>query len=336
MHQMLAGIADPFTIAIMHILELSPYVRILHAPDQLDGILPEIRQEDHREILPQCIHHGLVLHLLLLGAVDGIHHVQEIFRAPLLISRLHDESRLPPLSRACTIRGRDGVFLRKARDKRPRIHKIAHVVPIFLGNDIPQYILKCLRRRTHLPARLIPFTDTSDPLAGVFFQIDEVDHPVDLADRRNDFIRPAFRCECLLETPLVSALFPDQIIDRSDPDDDLKVSLILMHADGLQFEVFIPLAVPFGTRTIRERFLLHQMAHQPLGAKIPIEIPAGLFHQQMITEVCDACTIREFFIRRQRLFDIQTVTEYPLLHDLHRICLEVCEIDRRVVQAERL
>ena len=331
MHQMLAGIADPFTIAIMHILELSPYVCILHAPDQHDGILPEIRQEDHREILPQCIHHGLVLHLLLLGAVDGIRHVQEFFRAPLLIPRLHDESRLPPLPRARTIRGRDGVFLRKARDKRPRIHKIAHVVPIFLGNDIPQYILKCLRRRTHLPARLIPFTDTSDPLAGVFFQIDEVDHPVDLADRRNDFIRPAFRCECLLETPLVSALFPDQIIDRPDPDDDLKARLILMHTDGLQLEVFIPLAVPFRTRPIRERFFQCQMPHQSLRAQLPIEIPTGLFHQQMIADVYDARAIRELLLGRQSLIDIHAMAEHPLLHDLYRICLEVCETDHRVV-----
>ena len=306
-------------------------MRILHAPDQLDGILPEIRQEDHREILPQCIHHGLVLHLLLLGAVDGIHHVQEIFRAPLLISRLHDESRLPPLSRARTIRGRDGIFLRKALDKRPRIHKIAHVVPIFLGNDILQYILKCLRRRTHLPAHLIPFTDTSDPLAGVFFQIDEVDRPVDLADRRNNFIRPAFRCERLLETPLVSALFPDQIIDRPDPDDDLKARLILMHADGLQLEVFIPLAVLFHTRPIRERFLLHQMPHQSLRAQLPIEIPAGLFHQQMIADVYHARAIRELLLGRQSLIDIHAMAEYPLLHDLYRICLEVCETDHRVV-----
>ena len=235
-----------------------------------------------------------------------------------------------------TIRGRDGVFLRKTHGKRPRVHKSAHTAPIFLSNDILQYILKCPRRRIHLPARLIPFADSSDPLAGVFFKINKVNHPVNLADRRNDFIRPALRCERLLKASLVSSFFPDQLIDRPQPDDDLKVSLILMHADSLQLEVFIPLAVPFGTRTIRERFLLHQMAHQPLGAKISIEIPAGLFHQQMIADVCDACTIREFFIRRQRLFDIQTVTEDPLLHDLHRICLEVCEIDRRVVQAERL
>ena len=109
-----------------------------------------------------------------------------------------------------------------------------------------------------------------------------------------------------------------------------------MHADGLQLEVFISLAVLFHTRPIRERFFQCQMAHQSLRAQLPIEIPAGLFHQQMIAEVCDACTIREFFIRRQRLFDIQTVTEDPLLHDLHRIRLEVGEIDRRVVQAERL
>lgn len=64
-------------------------------------------------------------------------------------------------------------------------------------------------------------------------------------------MRPAFRCERLLETPLVSALFPDQIIDRPDPDDDLKARLILMHADGLQLEVFIPLAFPF----VRARYV---------------------------------------------------------------------------------
>ena len=45
--------------------------------------------------------------------------------------------------------------------------------------------------------------------------------------------------------------------------------------------------------------------------------------------------IRKFLLRRQRLFDIQTVTEDPLLHDLHRICLEVGEINRRVIQTQR-